>query len=43
MQGQNVPVFIGIDLGSIFAMSLTCISVINYCEPLSVSGLIRRL
>ena len=28
MQGQNVPVFIGIDLGSIFAMSLSCICVI---------------
>ena len=28
MQGQNVPVFIGIDLGSIFAMSLSFICVI---------------
>ena len=28
MQGQNVPVFIGIDLGSIFAMFLPCICVI---------------
>ena len=40
MQGQNVPVFIGIDLGSI--LQCPCHAFVSYCEPLSVSGLIRR-
>ena len=40
MQGQNVPMFIEIDLGSI--LQCPCHAFVSYCEPLSVSGLIRR-
>ena len=38
MLGQNVPVFIGIDCGSI--LRCPCHAFVSYCEPLSVSGLL---
>ena len=41
MQGQNVPVFIRIDL--VLFLQCPCHAFVSYCEPLSVSDLIRRL
>ena len=41
MQGQNVPVFMGIDL--VLFSRCPYHTFLSYCEPLSVSGLIRRL